>query len=126
MTTAIFDNIVMAKRRVDRTSGRIEKAERDLRDAEIRLQVARQKYHEIVGPCPLRFRFKGPFREAFDQTDWLYYTLTFCVAAVIAFALMQMVGWIAMFVLGIAAVHVASHMRFKWARFTKWANTGRQ
>lgn len=124
--TDILTPIVTAKAKTDHQHRQIDRATERLKHAELELQVARRHYHEIVGPYPLRWRFKGPFREAFDFADWLYYTLMFGVAAIITFVLMQLVGWASMFILGIAAVHIASHMRFRWARFTNWANAGRR
>lgn len=123
--TLILENVVDAKTKADRTKARIYKAEQQFEGEKIRLQTARQKYHKVVGPYPLKWRFKGPFREAFDRDDWLYYTFMFAVACGLTFLLNLLVGYAAMFVLGITAVYIASRMRFKWARFTNWANTGR-
>lgn len=129
MTTAkaesVLGNVVSAKNKKERNQASMEKAQQRVDKAEIELQQARQEFHQLVGPYPMKWRFKGPFKEAFTQDDWLYYTFMFAVACFITWILMQLVGWAAMFALGIASVHIASRMRWRWARFTNWANTGK-
>ena len=118
--TVILDDVVQAKTKADRTTARIEKARQQLDGEVVGLQTARRKFHMIVGPYPLKMRFKGPYREAFDFTDWLYWTAMFVIAAMLTWALTFIIGWIAMFAMGIASVYIASNIRFKYARFTNW------
>ena len=119
--TDILSEVVTKKHAVDRTGSRISKAREQLRTEEIALQKSRWTFHEIVGPYPLKYRFKGPFAKAITGTDAAFYGFWFCLSVIIAWALSSVVGVLGLLVVGITGIWIASELRYKWARFAKWA-----
>lgn len=120
--TAILDDVVTKKKKTDGTTARITKAEKQLSEEQIALQVSRQKFYEIIGPYPFRWTKKGPFAKAITGTDLTYWTFMYLVACVLLYIVAQLVGMFALFFLVPVAFFVWSEMRHKIARYTKWAN----